>query len=250
MNRKLPLLAGEPEPIDASVLAKADVLLLLAELLAPPEGGSALPEFSCAELSSLFARAGLHHPEQAATLLVSACEATEPLGRELLAGEYNRLFGPELVCSIHETAYIRRDKGAVLGDISGFYRAFGFTLNPEASERPDHLRTELEFLAMLELLVARAKAGADREGLQVSAGALTSFVADHFGEWVQVFVRTLAAHADLPLYRAVAEVLQLTLDMLGTDLGLSLGDENSVPIVHDDPGTPYECGLAEQELTS
>ena len=50
--------------------------------------------------------------------------------------EHNRLFEGGVTCPPNETAYVRRDKGVILADINGFYRAFGFEPAEDAARNP------------------------------------------------------------------------------------------------------------------
>ena len=214
----LPVVDDSGGPV---LLGQADLLLWLSNMLAAPNPLSD-GELEQETLSQLFTHAALPEAEQRAASLVSAAAECSELGTEDWRSEYERLFGPELECPIYETSYIRRDKGAVLGDIAGFYRAFGFA--SRAAERPDHLCAELELVAMLCLSLLRARAERDHEAGEVVLEALEAFTADHLGEW-------------LPLYRELGTLLQLIAASIGCGA-------KELDLPEHELGTPYECGMA------
>ncbi|MCZ7582039.1 MAG: molecular chaperone TorD family protein [Deltaproteobacteria bacterium] len=107
--------------------------------------------------------------------------------------EHNRLFLGNVICPINEAGYIRRDKGAILADAAGFYRAFGFSLPDDAGERVDHLVGELEFLALLRVMSANARIAGHADEARVADEAASDFVADHLGEWLPLFAAAWAA---------------------------------------------------------
>ncbi|KAF0119034.1 MAG: Cytoplasmic chaperone TorD [Rhodospirillaceae bacterium] len=176
------------------LLAQADLLLAAARLFRPPAADlAALTGDLAAAAGTLVHGAGLpaaHAVVETLTALAGAVATTPP---EELTIEYVRLFEGEMACPPNETAYIRRDKGAVLGDIAGFYHAFGVAT--AACEKPDHVAAELEFMAAL--LVMQVKA-TTTEKAETARHALSLFVADHAGDRVPSFTARLAAVAALP----------------------------------------------------
>jgi TorA maturation chaperone TorD len=237
VTRALPVIDGDAERFERSLLGRADLLLWLAELLARPRPLARVP-LEAAALGTLFAHAQL--PEALALDLMAAAETGAEYPGDAWDMEYERLFGPELQCPIYETAYVRRDKGAVLGDVAGFYRAFGFA--SRGAERPDHLCAELELTAMLCLSLLRARSERNAQAAQVVEEALSAFLADHLGEWLPSFALTLEQRAELPLYRELGRILQLTAASLGCAEPASSAGE---PAPSAD--TPYECGMATRE---
>ena len=71
-----------------------------------------------------------------------------------------------------------------LADISGFYRAFGFTTGGQIRERPDHLSVELEFMYALALKSWRAASQDELEGLEICREAQRKFLGDHLARWL------------------------------------------------------------------
>lgn len=182
------------------LLAHADLLLLTADLLRDPRG-ICLPDADEAMKVVASARPG---GSGVADLLEKLITSAYESSRNAWIAEYYRLFEGSIACPINEAAYIRRDKGALLADISGFYLAFGLAHAKETGERPDHLRCELEFVAMLLVMLAKAEQSA-REDQEVTLGALQSFLADHLGEWLESFCARMESTTSLPLYAHLAE---------------------------------------------
>lgn len=77
-----------------------------------------------------------------------------------------------------------------LGDLSGFYRAFGLKVN--TFERVDHIGCECEFLAFLTRKEAYALEQNDAEMLEETRRAQRLFLKDHLGRFVPAFVKTLS----------------------------------------------------------
>ena len=78
-----------------------------------------------------------------------------------------------------------------MGDLSGFYRAFGLTLRRDAHERPDHVSCEFEFM----VVVARREAYVLEQGhgatAEATRGAARLFLREHLGRWGPAFGQRL-----------------------------------------------------------
>jgi len=199
-----------------TLFAQADLFLLLSYLLRDPRVNDA-PSPSDGRMVATLA---LPHDGETATLIeqLLTCAAATP--REERSAEHQRLFEGSMACPSNEAAYIRRDKGALLGDISGFYQAFGLATSPATGERPDHMRCELEYMAMLLFMLARAREqGAQEEG-EITLGALRDFYRDHLADWFGSFCATLRATATLEVYTRLADALERTIPAVAVDLGL------------------------------
>ncbi|MCC6750174.1 MAG: molecular chaperone TorD family protein [Deltaproteobacteria bacterium] len=191
-------------------LVQADLVRLGADLLGLPSERLAVTttdaEATIAELVGRFGARRGSVLEGAGAMLVEAVRCT-PL--EAWEAEYGRLFDRDQHCPRTEGAYVRRDRGAILGDIAGFYRAFGLAIDEAQGPRtPDDLVCELEFVAALLVLVAHAELSDDAERAAIASDGLRSFAAEHLGDWLPAFCVRLAAVTELELYRALAVFLE------------------------------------------
>jgi len=228
------------KPFDAPItrwLAHADLLLWLARWLQPPAADPP-PLLMAADQDSLLSAAGFRDHcrdlRQAIELIESERRSTPP---NAWAGEHNRLFEAGILCPINEAAYLRRDKGAILADINGFYCAFGFEPTPGRGERADHLACELEFAAMLLVMMAQARR--QRRPLErITTGkALHAFAADHLDAWLGLFCANLQNTTRLPLYQHLADLLNTAWEAIvaADDLPRASATEASIPTLSDEP---------------
>jgi TorA maturation chaperone TorD len=120
-----------------------------------------------------------------------------------LATEYRALFGGDCLC-IFEGSYepdafrVTRE----LDGVAGFYRAFGADTGGSRGDRPDHVGTELEFLAYL---AARRAAASTEEERELCRGAEDAFLAEHLGRWFPAFCRR-AQECATGFYSALARL--------------------------------------------
>lgn len=245
---------------ETHLLAQADVLLLCADLLRMP--GAQPPEAwadALGQLDELLAAAGLPlspsspNPEEPA----GARGLAASLGKVLAAAsttsaddwsdEYHRLFDAAMCCPPNQTAFIRRDKGAVIADITGFYRAFGFAPRPGISEKPDHIVTQLEFMAaLLAMMAADPDPDPDpnSERQEITRCAFAGFASAHLSDWISIFTGRLEMVAAIPLFAAIARAVN--------DAYAAVMRHHSLPepiscesAPTEEPDTPYECGMAD-----
>jgi TorA maturation chaperone TorD len=126
-------------------------------------------------------------------------------------GEYWRLFGPGGVVSPYETEYdplVAARKGHELADLMGFYTAFGFKRRERERELPDHLAVELEFLSLLLLKLLYARREGMREAEEVTHTAISVFLRDHLGRWVEPFAERVEQATASSAFRALAKLLR------------------------------------------
>jgi len=133
-----------------------------------------------------------------------------------LAVEYAALFlGPGGHVSPHESVQIE-DDGRLLGEatiaVKNYIEACGFTYDPDYHELPDHISTELEFLA--EVTRQEAVAWQEKE-LAKALNCLEyerEFFDRHLGRWAPAFCEKVLARAELPFYRRIIELARNFLD--------------------------------------
>lgn len=239
MNRR----AARWSEANVAALAQADLLLLAARLLGPPppnKASSAVAE--PAEIEDLAHSAGV--PVATRRALVVAQQRAETVSIADWRREHARLFEAAGICPPNESAYIRRDKGAILADLCGFYRAFGCDPAGASGEKADHIVTELQFVALLVTLRCRADCEDNSEAQETCARALASFAGDHLCEWLPSFAVRLAQVAEEPLYRALADGLGGLWSFIGWRNGFATPDPAGIRAPRIPGGTPYECGLA------
>ncbi len=188
------------------LLAQADALLLMADFLHhAPAANDPRSAAGDEDLRRLAAACGLDPESDTAQALIGLTEAREQTPPEIWEGERSRLFEGAALCPPNETAYIRRDKGAILADLAGFHRAFGFDHEDRVGEKQDHIVSELQFAAVLLVMLARADRG---EQTEITHGALRSFAEDHLGAWIDIFCERLVSTAVLPSFALVGLALR------------------------------------------
>jgi TorA maturation chaperone TorD len=211
-------------PTAPSLPAQADLLLLLADLLRDPRD-TALP--SAEDVRDLCAAACEGDPALAGDLdeLFAAARET-PI--ENWRAEYHRLFEGSMACPPNEAMYIRRDKGAILADLSGFYMAFGMELASGTGERPDHIRCELEYLAILLWMLFRARESAEADHQDVTLAAMRDFIDEHLGAWIDSFTTRLASTASLHMFSLLAPVTARVVRHVAKGLELPMPDAPAI----------------------
>lgn len=225
-------------------LAQADMLLWLAGWLRPPRPALE-PQPTAEQLKSLLDTAALSAQPQLHDRLLHLLAAAAVTTPAELRFEYHRLFDAGINCPVNESAYIRRDKGAILGDISGFYYAFGFACSPDAAEKPDHLACELEFIARLLILLSQARHADLPEAFELTRQALADFAGDHLSEWLLPFCSRLEATTHLPAHAALASSLAVTWQAIVRYYGFPpCSDAHNASDIPAEPESPYECDMS------
>ncbi|MCK9486476.1 MAG: molecular chaperone TorD family protein [Dehalococcoidia bacterium] len=126
------------------------------------------------------------------------CSALRDVDAGRLAPVHFVLFEGSVLCSPHETEYIRDPlaKAAQLADIAGFYGAFGLKVSRRHQTTPDEICTELEFMALLTRKEAYAAIREWSEHQAVARDAGRRFLESHLGRWSGAFAAALCDHAD------------------------------------------------------
>ena len=158
--------------------------------------------------------------------------------------ERTRLFEIPGECPPYEAAWIRRDKGAILADIAGFYLAFGFDAAQESGVRHDHLGAISEYLALVRVMEARALEAGNDDAADLALEAYVNCLRDHLADWIAPFcARLRAATISKPMLHAADLVERAWNSTVVHGLPeFSALDANGTP--DSGPSTPYECGEA------
>jgi TorA maturation chaperone TorD len=172
-----------------------------------------------------------------------------------LQTEHRRVFSNVITldCPPYETLFGNDHvfgQAHTMGDIAGFYRAFGVELSRDIHERMDHLSVELEFMHFLAYKesYARCHDGADK--VQIVVDAQKKFVKDHIGRWVPLFARMLVKKADSGFFRHMADFASDWMDFDAAYLGVNpqpYSEADYRPATFNAPeGQTYECGAQDQ----
>ena len=227
-----------------TLAAQADLVLLTVEMLRPQwdfpaEGDQAEPydellRYALGDAAEYSDEAANRPSPRSALAEVVRC--ANQLSYEDWSDEYWRLFDGAQACPLNQASYIRRDKGTILGDLSGFYHAFGFRGSTVHGERPDHLLCQLEFIAMM---LAMASQASDEPSRQTVMQALSDFACDHMHDWLPAACWQMCEATHIEYFAAVSQWLFVLWQTLSdghqwpSDL---LPDNHLTPIVDpDDP---------------
>jgi TorA maturation chaperone TorD len=182
--------------------------------------------------------------EDAASAFLAAARGA---ARGDLERSYQRLFGHTARGKVppYETEYGGEEvfrQSQELGDIGGFYRAFGLTVAPGEHERSDHLGAECEFLSFLARKEAREIARGEAAAGEEVRRAARLFLRDHAGHFGRAVGRALAREADQPFYRALGELCFAVLTADCEHFGLPPGPEFLKLRADTEDEVPMACG--------
>ena len=204
--------------------------------------------------SSLAHAASILYPAQEPNLIckIEALPNTEETDTSTLASRYRVFFGHTARGQIppYETEYGNEalfQQPQELGDLMGFYRAFGLALKPGKHERPDHMSCECEFLMFLALKEAYALEQDNQEMLAETRKAEKLFLRDHLGRFLPTFVTQLTGedpsgflqHSRRTLLALCRRRMRSPSGTLGlANLGLRPADDSRIPMAC---GSGTEC---------
>ena len=143
-----------------------------------------------------------------------------------LQAEHRRVFSNVITldCPPYETLFGNDHVFAqshVMGDIAGFYKAFGVELSKDIHERLDHLSVEFEFMHFLAYKESYSRCHDSAEKTQIVVDAQKKFVKNHIGRWVPLFCRMLIKKADSGLFKHVADMTSDWMDFEAAFLGVT-----------------------------
>jgi TorA maturation chaperone TorD len=182
--------------------------------------------------------------------LVSAIESlplAEQTSAVALAAKHRVLFGHTARGGVppYETEYGNEalfQQPQELGDLMGFYHAFGLKPKAELHERPDHVSYECEFLLFLALKEAFALEQNDREMLDATRRAEKLFLRDHLGRFFSTFAARLGREDLAGFYGKLAELGRAFIAAECAHFQVASGPANLGLRPADDSRVPMACG--------
>ncbi len=172
-----------------------------------------------------------------------------------LRDEHRRVFSNVIAldCPPYETLFGNDHvfgQSYVMGDIAGFYSAFGVQLSQDIHERLDHLSVELEFLHFLAYKESYALCHDGPEKLKTVVEAEKKFVKEHVGRWVPLFSGMLKKKAEYGFYKSVADLTSQWVAFEIAYLGVSpqpYSETDYRPANFVSPeGLSFECGAQDK----
>jgi len=145
------------------------------------------------------------------------------------AEEHTFLFARQAPCPPRESAFMDAGRSHVLADVAAFYRAFGFYVAPTMPQVPDHLCSQLEFMAVLCAKEAYALQHGLTEPAEICRDARRTFLEEHLGRWADPFIERVHGTARLPLYPALVELVRTLLTYEAHLLEILLSGRSPVP---------------------
>jgi TorA maturation chaperone TorD len=128
---------------------------------------------------------------------------------QTLLVDYTRLFlGPlEMLARPYESTWLAA--GAPTDEhpaptVLALYGEFGFEVDAEVMESPDHVAVELEFLYLLTFTKNRATQAGHDDKLAATEQLLQRFMDQHLGVWLGPFCAAVSAGAQTAFYRELA----------------------------------------------
>lgn len=154
-------------------------------------------------------------------------------------------------CPPYETAYDHRDvfrQSSVMADVAGFYRAHGLKTGGVERERPDHIGTELEFMAFMARKEAYALDHLGPDEVAECQRTQAHFLADHLGRWASSFGLRMAGVASHPAFAAAGRLLAAWIEADMAAWGVTPSErlnEPQPPEPPDDGTCGAEVGVGE-----
>jgi len=258
-----PSTADNAETIDLA-LARATIYSALALGFRSPTEETITRLGSQDAVAALASAAALLDPTREFDLAAVSSLLTPYSSLLTLAEAHRALFGHTAGGAVppYETEYGNEalfQQPQELGDLMGFYNAFGLTLNCAAHERLDHISCECEFLSFLAMKEAYALEHSDGEMLVETRKAERLFLRDHLARFLPAFANTLVRTTNphpypLPLgegegegdfhgfYRALAKLGLKFIAAECARFGVPAGAENLTLRPADDDRVPMACG--------
>ena len=217
--------------IAADISRKAgDCFRLLAVFFCEPEKQVWIEEDLCSRLDALLTELGLAAAHEAKLM----GNALRGISDEQLQVDYAALFvGPfELIAPPYGSVYLdgaRKIMGDTTLQVRRLYRENGLEL--EASELPDHIAIELEFLYFLCVLETEAIVAGETGEQQRAAAVRREFLHRFLAPWTRAFCRAIAQGTDNAFYGSLGRCLEGFIEEMQTSPALDDIASPRVPAV-------------------
>lgn len=158
----------------------------------------------------------------------------------------------------YESAYDRADvfrQTTVMADVAGFYHAHGLRVGGAERERPDHIVTQLEFMAFMARKEAYALEHLGADEIAECRRTQVTFLRDHLGRWAPSFGRRIATFSGELTFQASGRLLErwieAELEAWGVELESALDAPQPPPPPEDDGCgfDPSTCPVANATVT-
>ena len=182
--------------------------------------------------------------------LVGGIDTLASAGRaaaSTLGSSYRVLFGHTARGSVtpYETEYGNEalfQQPQELGDLMGFYRAFGLSIGLERRERADHISCECEFMSFLAMKEAYARERSEAAMLNETVKAQKLFLRDHLGRFLAAFVRQVEHEDPAGFYAKLADFCLCFVSQEAQRFGIRLGPADLPLRPTGDEQVPMACG--------
>lgn len=141
-------------------------------------------------------------------------------------------------CPPYETAYEPGDvfrQSDTMADVGAFYLAHGVQVGGVERERPDHLVTELEFMALMALKEAHARQERGPDDVAECVRTQAAFLADHLGRWAPGTGRRIATVGTSALLRDAGGLLAAWVEADMAHLGVAPLEVLDEPVARPEP---------------
>jgi DMSO reductase family type II enzyme chaperone len=242
-------LVTRPQAGDIDI-ARATLYSALALGFRPPEEETIARLCSKDGATALASAAALLDPNRESGLAAVSLVLTAHCSLLTVTESHRRLFGHTARGGVppYETEYGAEalfQQPQEMGDLMGFYRAFGLTLNVLERERPDHVSCECEFLCFLALKEAYALEHEDSAMLDETRKAERLFLRDHLGRFLPAFAKKLIREDGNGLYGILGDLACAFIALECARFGVPAGPDNLTLRPADDERVPMACGSGE-----
>ena len=194
---------------------------------------------------------GVEKPRILTQLVRKLKECLDVEKLEALEHSYQFYFGHTAQAKVppYETGYGEEtlfQQPQQLGDISGFYNAFGLQLNSKEHERADHISCECEFLSFLTRKEAYALNHNDITMLAETRKAQKLFLKDHLGRFAPSFSKLLIRKDPVGFYGVFGKLCNEFISMECDRHGVTAGSEQLRLRSSVIPDECIACGSGEE----